>query len=280
MNPYYCDDQTLISFSGGRTSAYMLYRAIEAHDGKLPDHVKVCFANTGKEMPQTLDFVNSCSINWGVKIHWLEYDGRVQKKSSKNYQYFWKEVDYASASRNGEPFAKLIEDVGQLPNPLNRMCSGQMKIRTINRFLQTKGFNSPYQAMIGIRADEVRRARKMLGSVSDGSEKILPLYEDGISKEDVGKFWKKQSFDLELPNNKGVTDWGNCDLCFLKGRSKRLSIMQQRPDLADWWIEQENKQNDYFNRLELGYEQIRIIATDQQGFDFGDDDSISCFCGD
>ena len=269
-----------MSFSGGRTSAYMLYRTIKAHNGKLPDYVKVCFANTGKEMPQTLDFVNNCSINWGVKIHWLEYDGRVQKENSKNYQYFWKEVDYATASRNGQPFAKLIQDVGQLPNPLNRMCSGQMKIRTINRFLQTQGFNSPYQAMIGIRADEVRRARKMLGSVSDGSEKMLPLYEDGISKEDVGKFWKEQSFDLELPNHNGVTDWGNCDLCFLKGRSKRLSIMQQRPDLADWWIEQENKQNDYFNRLELGYEQIRIIATDQQGFDFGDDDSISCFCGD
>ena len=74
MNPYYCDGQTVVQFSGGRTSAYMLYRAIEAHNGKLPEYVKVCFANTGKEMPQTLDFVNNCSINWGVKIHWLEYE--------------------------------------------------------------------------------------------------------------------------------------------------------------------------------------------------------------
>jgi len=279
-NPYKIEGPALISFSGGRTSGFMLWNIIQAHGGTLPEDIYITFANTGKEAPETLDFVHEIGQKWGVKIHWLEYDGRIQKENSKNYQYFWKEVDYATASRNGEPFAKLIEDVGCLPNPLNRMCSGQMKIRTINRFLQTQGFNSPYQAMIGIRADEERRARKLIGSVSEGSEKMLPLYEDGISKEDVGEFWKEQSFDLDLPNNNGVTDWGNCDLCFLKGRSKRLSIMQQRPDLADWWIEQENKQNDYFNRLELGYEQIRIIATDQQGFDFGDDDSISCFCGD
>lgn len=280
MNYYFCDEPTLISFSGGRTSAYMLFKTLEAHDGKLPDYVKVCFANTGKEMPHTLDFVRDCSENWGVKIHWLEYDGRVKKQDSKNYNYFWKEVDYKTASRNGEPFSKLINDVGQLPNPMNRMCSGQMKIRTIHRFLKSQGFASPYQAMIGIRADEQRRAMKMLGAVSDGSEKILPLYHDNISKEDIGEFWKKQAFDLQLPNNNGVTDWGNCDLCFLKGKSKRLSIIQQKPELADWWLREEKKQGDYFNRLELGYEELKIIATDQGGFDFGNDESISCFCGD
>lgn len=280
MNHYYCDEPTLISFSGGRTSAFMLHQSIKAHGGKLPDHVKVCFANTGKEMQQTLDFVHECSVRWGVKIHWLEYNGRVKKENSKNYQYFWKEVDYGTASRNGEPFAQLIKDTGQLPNPLNRMCSGQMKIRTIDRFLRAQGFEPPYQAMIGIRADEVRRAKKMIGQVSDGSEKIIPLYDDGISKEDVGRFWKDQPFDLQLPNNNGVTDWGNCDLCFLKGKSKRMSIIQQRPDLVGWWADQEKKQGDYFNRLELGYEDQKIIATDQGGFDFGDDQSIPCFCGD
>jgi len=279
-NIYYCDDQTLISFSGGRTSAFMLYKVLEAHDGVLPNHVKVCFANTGKEMPQTLDFVNECSQQWGCKIHWVEYNGRKAKKNSDKYEYFFKEVTFETASRNGEPFEKLIEDVGCLPNPLSRLCSGQMKIRTIHRFLKTQGFESPYFAMVGIRADESRRARKLKGKISEGSEKLLPLYEDGISKQDVGNFWKKYNFDLKLPNNNGVTDWGNCDLCFLKGRSKRLSIISEKPELADWWIEQEKKQKDYFNRLELGYEKLKIIATDQNNLDFGNDDSISCFCGD
>ena len=61
MNPYRIDTPALISFSGGRTSAYMLKKIIEAYDGTLPDDMHVVFANTGKEMPQTLDFVRDCA---------------------------------------------------------------------------------------------------------------------------------------------------------------------------------------------------------------------------
>ena len=62
--------------------------------GGLPNDAIVCFANTGKEEEATLKFVNDCSVNWNVPIHWLEY--RSLKEFAK--------VDYATASRNGEPF--------------------------------------------------------------------------------------------------------------------------------------------------------------------------------
>ena len=71
MNPYKIDGPALISFSGGRTSAYMLYHILQAHGGSLPDDIYVTFANTGKEMPETLDFVHDCGVHWDVKIHWL-----------------------------------------------------------------------------------------------------------------------------------------------------------------------------------------------------------------
>ena len=45
-----------ISFSGGRTSGFMLHQILEANNG-LPDCSKVIFSNTGREMPQTLDYV-------------------------------------------------------------------------------------------------------------------------------------------------------------------------------------------------------------------------------
>ena len=51
MNPYRINEPAAISFSGGRTSAFMLFKVLEAHDGQLPDDVVVTFANTGKEMP-------------------------------------------------------------------------------------------------------------------------------------------------------------------------------------------------------------------------------------
>ena len=58
MNPYKIEGPALISFSGGRTSGFMLKKIIDAHGGLLPEDVYVVFANIGKEMRQTLDFVN------------------------------------------------------------------------------------------------------------------------------------------------------------------------------------------------------------------------------
>ena len=51
----------MISFSGGRTSAYMTERLLRELP---PDQVIVCFANTGKEEPETLEFVRRCDEHW------------------------------------------------------------------------------------------------------------------------------------------------------------------------------------------------------------------------
>ncbi len=59
-DPYLIEGPALISFSGGRTSAYLLKHVLDAYGGTLPNNVIACFANTGKEMPQTLDFVRDC----------------------------------------------------------------------------------------------------------------------------------------------------------------------------------------------------------------------------
>lgn len=292
MNPYLIKEPTAISFSGGRTSAYMLYRIMEAHDGKLPDDVRVVFANTGKEMVETLDFVQACSDNWGVDIKWLErmsHRFEVQQ-GRKKYWYEVKEVTHETASRKGEPFEALIRCRTILPNPVTRYCTVELKIRCISQYMEEQGFELPYTAMIGIRADEPRRAIKIHNSVGDQQDRICPLYVDGVTARDVGAFWEKQNFDLGLPNNNGVTDLGNCDLCFLKGNSKRMSIIRERPELADWWIEQERYMSLNVSntseatatfRKEGSYAQMKVIATDQGNlFDFGDDPSIPCFCGD
>ena len=273
----------------------MLYKVLEAHDGELPEFAKVTFANTGKEMPQTLDFVRDCGEKWGVDIAWLErFTTKLPEGEKKKYAYETKVVDYDSASRNGEPFAQLIQAYGYAPNPVARFCTSQLKIKAISDYLvNVCGFEKPFVGFIGIRADEQRRAAKMNGTIESGEERYLPLWLDGVTAKDVGKFWSNNDFDLNLPNNNGVTDWGNCDLCFLKGQGKRQSIIRERPDLADWWIEQENTDGkgkgypSYFRKDSISYKDMKKIALQQSGlFDdiFDDttlgDKSMSCFCGD
>ena len=280
---YYINEPTCISFSGGRTSAFMLHKVLEAHDGDLPEFAKVTFANTGKEMPQTLDFVRDCGENWGVDIAWLERFSRKSREDEKNkYVYETKVVDYTSASRNGEPFAQLIKTLGRTPSPVVRLCTFQLKIKAISEYLiDVCDFEKPYTTFIGIRGDEVRRASKMNDTILDGQERYLPLYLDGITAKDVGGFWSNNNFDLNLPNHNGVNDLGNCDLCFLKGYKIRQSIIREKPELADWWIEQEGE-SLYFDLNSPSYKTMKKIALEQTSIfdDIYRNETLSCFCGD
>jgi len=279
-NPYAIDGPLCLSFSGGRTSAYMLFRVMEAHGGQLPDDVVVCFANTGREMPQTLDFVRDCGERWGVDIVWLEL-GLVRLDDTskrKRFEYETRVVNYETASRNGEPFMALVEARKYLPNPVARFCTADLKVRRINTYLKSLGWEE-WDTAVGIRADERRRAHKMINAGSDsGENKIIPLYWDGVTKETVSDFWDNQDFDLRLPNNNGTTDWGNCDLCYLKGAAKKISIIRDRPDLAEWWVNAERAIGSTFRNDHPTYQQMLDYVGDQPSLEL--DDSISCYCGD
>jgi len=289
MSPYFIKEPAAISFSGGRTSAYMLYKILDAHGGALPDYVHVLFANTGREMPETLDFVNKVAENWMVDIVWLERWARAIPDESKKYgnrfEYDLQVTNYKDASRDGEPFERLIKSRAYAPNPVARFCTVELKIRAITDYMR-RFVDDHYVGYIGIRADEQRRAAKMHGTKEGIQERYLPLWLDGVTKYDVFDFWDSCNFDLELPNNNGTTDWGNCDLCFLKGRGKKETIIRERPDLADWWIRMEEELSEqvgkgaYFRSDHPPYKDMKLIATTQgQLFDF-DDESIPCFCGD
>lgn len=278
-DPFLITEPTVISFSGGRTSAYMLWRVLQSNGG-LPDEAIVCFANTGKEDEATLEFVRDCSVNWGVPITWLEYEQAELPKDR------YKVVDFETASRNGEPFEALIRTRNYLPNPVSRFCTVELKVRTIHRFLKNIGWTE-WESMLGIRADEQRRLAK-IGNQDYGKheEKIAPLGRIGVTKEMVGEFWRNQSFDLGLPNINGVTMHGNCDLCFLKGGSQVLSLIAEKPERGIWWAKMESlalaskPSGAVFRSDRPSYAQMIKFAADQTDMFDSNEESIACFCGD
>ena len=280
MNPYKIEGPALISFSGGRTSAFMLKQIIDAHGGTLPDDIYVTFANTGKEMPETLDFVQACSEHWNVKVHWLELE-----MADERPVYRTKEVTYETASRNGEPFAALIGRRSYLPNPVARFCTAELKIRRMKDFMWKMQGYEHWDNVLGLRYDEPKR----VSSSRNASERerwgnLMPMYDAKHTVKDVLEFWQKANFDLTLPSIDGQTLAGNCDLCFLKGRKTLTKLIKERPDLTTWWIAQENRIGEgtgaTFRSDRPPYVELWKEAENPVMDDMFEDDTMSCFCHD
>lgn len=235
-DPYRIEGPALISFSGGRTSAYMLHEIVKAHGGSLPDNIIVAFANTGKEREETLRFVHECGSRWGVRIRWVEW-----RDTGAGFE----EVGFNSASRQGEPFEALIRKKGgRLPNWKERWCTGYLKVQTMFALMRSLGYaDGTYLEAIGLRDDERYRIETGLESAAKRGRRICyPLATAGVTKPDVLAFWRSQPFDLGLEGHQG-----NCDLCFLKGRGLKKAIIRETPGVADWWMARE-ADDQWFDR--------------------------------
>ena len=290
-NPYRLPRPAVISFSGGRTSAYMLKKILDAYDGKLPSDLWIVFANTGMERPETLDFVDTCAAAWSVAVHWVEYDWDAPHRT--------RVVDYSTASRKGEPYAALIDRKGFVPNVVTKFCSSFLKRDRIDSFARYRLGLNRWHSVIGLRADEQRRVLRMrarnCGSRT-GAHALLPLADAGVREADVLDWWTRQPFDLGIPSYAG-----NCTLCMVKARSKLIRLIRENPALADWWIEQEarvanrtgpdGRACESMKRFRLGETYAELKAAALSHRDLFDDsaassgesagsDSFDCHCTD
>ena len=256
-----------ISFSGGRTSAFMLHQILEAN-GTLPDRVQVLFSNTGKEMEETLDFVQECADRWDVQITWLEYDYDGDAKA-RDGKPTYRVVSHNSASRRGEPFLRVLEHRQFPPNLRSRFCSSELKVRTMKRYLKNLGWKN-WHAAVGIRADESQRVNYKNKECGD---LWYPLFDAQVGKKHVSDFWKAQPFDLRLLNVGGKTPHGNCDMCFLKSEATLAAIMRDMPERADWWIEIEERFGKRF-RHRGSFSELRDFVNSQQDWLFSDEGNL------
>lgn len=212
------------TFSGGRTSAFM--GLMLKYLPKYKDFEKVyIFANTGKELPETLDFINKCDEEWNLNIVWLEANVINEKRVGTTFKI----VNYETASRNGQPFEDMLKKY-PLPNNMASNCTRELKQRPIDKFVKSLGYDEVITAM-GIRYDE--RHRESNNAIKD--KIVYPLiYDVKVDNKFIRDWWDKQSFDLQLKDYEG-----NCDLCFKKSLKKRLTIIQENPKTAEWWLKME-----------------------------------------
>lgn len=225
----------LISFSGGRTSAYMLWWLFNEWPDRDNWDKIVVFANTGKEVEGTLFFVDECSQEWNIPIIWVEAkckDETGKPFSDKGWAVKHRIVTYETASRKGEPFEEMISMLG-IPSTEAPFCSYQLKREAIKSYAKSIGWNDCYTA-IGIRYDE---ADDRVSGNWISNKLFYPfVFEKQVTKRDISIWWSNQSFDLNIN-----PDEGNCDNCWKKDFPRLARNMIRVPNSFIWWEEMENK---------------------------------------
>ena len=143
-------------------------------------------------------------------------------------------------------------------------------------------------AFVGLRHDEMRRVVRVRqrnnggphAAGYEGEHVYLPLSDMGVAEEDVEAFWKKQTWNLALNVEDGLS---NCTYCFLKGirglRKVRAALgrnldkgFKNTPCDLTWWVGIEQK---YGRDLKAEQRDIRsAVANNFIGF-FGTQSGFS-----
>lgn len=225
-------ENIMVSFSGGRTSAYMCWWLITYMSHLYNFHF--VFANTGLEHEKTLEFVNKVDKYLGLNLTWIEAAINPIKSIGTHYTI----VDYITACRDVRLFDEMCAVYG-LPNSTWMHCTRELKIQPIKKFaddyfgviIEGKKKNRNYRQAIGIRHDEMSRIQSL-----DPIKTYPLIFMSPTTKEDVLDFWSKQPFDLEIEEH-----YGNCVGCFKKSDKKYKMIADENPHYFDPFIFLENK---------------------------------------
>tara|TARA_B100000446_G_scaffold185938_3_gene211044 strand:+ start:2012 stop:2875 length:864 start_codon:yes stop_codon:yes gene_type:complete len=216
-----------VSFSGGRTSAYMCWWLLE---NKADEYDLIfVFANTGQEHEKTLEFVDRCDREFGLNLVWVEAVVHHGEKKGCTHRI----VTFETASRAGEPFEEVIKKYG-IPNATFLNCNRELKINAMWSYKRSIGFRAKHLSAIGIRVDEIDRMSPT--AKSDGL--LYPLISmKPTTKAEIRHWWAQQEFDLDIPEH-----LGNCVTCWKKSDRKLMTIARHEPERFE-----------FFDRMERTY---------------------------
>lgn len=183
--------RNILGLSGGKDSAAL---AIYMRD-KVED-MEYFFADTGKELPETYEYLDKLRARLGIEIVTLSAD--------RGFDH-WLEV-YG----------------GMLPSPKARWCTKALKIQPIEAFVG-EGEAISY---IGIRADEENR--KGYISTKGNIQARFPFIEDGLYKEDVIRILEESG--IGIPRYYDWRSRSGCFFCFYQRKIEWVRLAEHHPD--------------------------------------------------
>lgn len=184
----------LLGLSGGKDSSAL---AIYLRD-RVPD-MEYFFADTGAELPETLEF-----------IELLE-------------DYLGKPIVRLNAGRDFDYYLKLHNNY--LPSPRQRWCTINLKLLPFEEFVG----NDEVVTYIAIRADEPSRSGYI--SKKTNIKTCFPFKDDGLGKEDITQIL--ESSGLGMPEYYQWRSRSGCYFCFFQRHDEWVGLKRNHPELFE-----------------------------------------------
>lgn len=211
----------VVSFSGGRTSAYLVLESIKQF-GK--DTIDVVCMDTGCEHPKTYEFIREFNSyigrEFGIEITFLRTDFSTSLGEGNSYKI----IGIDDIKCDLEPFKNMISKYG-VPYIGGMFCTDRMKLVPFTKYCNNKYGKGNYETWLGIRADEPSRLSKKKGI------RYLAEISD-FEKQDILDFWSYMPFDLDIPEH-----LGNCVFCPKKSNLKLAAAQRDEPEIYHRWLE-------------------------------------------
>lgn len=203
----------VISFSGGRTSAYLV------HLFKSDPNAHFVFMDTGAEHPATYQFIKDIVNHWGVDLVCLRVVVNPEMGKGGDYRV----IDLDDLKQDLKPWEDMLAKYGA-PAFDMAYCTARMKTEPFKKYCEDQFGKGNYEAWLGIRADEPRRL-----TPKDGIRYLAEISD--FEKNDVLDWWETQPFDLAITEH-----LGNCVFCIKKGLNKVALAAKDEPEMAVKWI--------------------------------------------
>lgn len=181
----------LLGLSGGKDSSAL---AIYLRD-KVPE-MEYFFADTGAELPETLEFIDLLQ------------------------DYLGKPIVRLNAGRDFDYYLKLHNNF--LPSARQRWCTVNLKLIPFEEFVG----DDEAISYIAIRADEPSRSGYI--SKKPNIRTRMPFRDDGITKEDVLHIL--ESSGLGMPKYYNWRSRSGCYFCFFQRQEEWVGLKKHHPD--------------------------------------------------
>lgn len=194
----------VLGLSGGKDSAAL---AVLLHK-RVPE-MEYFFCDTGKELPETLMYLDRLQSRLGITVTRLEAD--------RGFDH-WLDIK-----------------MGVLPSPRMRWCTEYLKIKPFEDWVGS----DPVISYVGIRADEHRTGYV---STKPNITPVFPFKDEGLVKEDILRILDESG--IGRPPYMKWRSRSGCFFCFFQKKIEWVRLHDEHPDLFAKAVAYEEEHDD------------------------------------